>query len=902
MLADSEVTSRFSCKSLNPNALPKFRRDCFSSRICEGEIMTAKRIMIGFLGLLLTLFSTFALAQTLTTGDITGTVTDASGAVVPNAAVTLKSNAEGNVQNGQSNAAGIFRFALLKPGPYTLTVKAPGMSTSETQVTCSVGQITNVPVKVSVGGTATTIEVTAAQPLLSTQDANLTTGYSLSQITSLPTLGNDITSYAYSSPGVVMNTGSGYGNFSAYGLPSTSNLFTTNGNDNMDPYLNLNNSGASNLALGANELQEVAVVNNGYTVEYGRQAGTQMNATTKSGTNAYHGNAVYWWNGDTLNSNDWFGVNSGTPRPFANNNQYAASFGGPIKKDKLFFFADFEGLRYVLPGAGGAIYVPTPQFANPVGGINGTANTMTPGSAPFYQNIFNLYANAPGANRATPLTPADDANLGCGLASQANGMGGGLPGFGALTLDAKGNPTSWGIPCAQQFRSTQNNLNTEWLLNVRGDWNITNSDKFNMRFKTDHGIQATGTDPINAAFDANSVQPEWEGQINETHVFSPNMVNNFILSGMWYSAIFGPANFGQAIKTFPTELSFNDGAPFTTLGGGDYAYPQGRIVTQYMFTDDLSWTRGRHDLKFGFNFRRNLVSDYANEAGISGLYILGSMLDFANGVFDNANSGSTYQQNVPKVAAVQVKLYNLGIFAQDQWKATPKLNITYGLRLDITGNPGCKPNCYNRLDNSFNNLVHDPTVPYNQVIQTNLNQAYQSIQPVSWGPRVGLAYNLYPNTVIRGGIGAFSGMFPGTIVDRFLANAPNVYAASPSNTGPISFDVAGNPRQQAFTSAATFQNGFASGATLAGLQALLPGFGAPNYSNMGTKIMLPNFLEWNAQIEQQLSNRYIVSLNYVGNHGYNDFTIDPYSNGYCRHNCNPDGTFGTASQGFLPGA
>ena len=248
--------------------------------------------MIGFLGLLLTLFSTFALAQTLTTGDITGTVTDASGAVVPNAAVTLKSNAEGNVQNGQSNAAGIFRFALLKPGPYTLTVKAPGMSTSETQVTCSVGQITNVPVKVSVGGTATTIEVTAAQPLLSTQDANLTTGYSLQQITSLPTLGNDITSYAYSSPGVVMNTGSGYGNFSAYGLPSTSNLFTTNGNDNMDPYLNLNNSGASNLALGANELQEVAVVNNGYTVEYGRQAGTQMNATTKSGTNAYHGNAV----------------------------------------------------------------------------------------------------------------------------------------------------------------------------------------------------------------------------------------------------------------------------------------------------------------------------------------------------------------------------------------------------------------------------------------------------------------------------------------------------------------------------------------------------------------------------------------------------------------------------------
>src|SRR5271166_3732340 len=417
MLADSEVTSRFSCKSLNPNALPKFRRDCFSSRICEGEIMTAKRIMIGFLGLLLTLFSTFALAQTLTTGDITGTVTDASGAVVPNAAVTLKSNAEGNVQNGQSNAAGIFRFALLKPGPYTLTVKAPGMSTSETQVTCSVGQITNVPVKVSVGGAATTIEVTAAQPLLQTQDANLTTGYSLQQITSLPTMGNDITSYAYTAPGVVQNTGSGYGNFSAYGLPSTANLFTTNGNDNMDPYLNLNNSGASNLALGANELSEIAVVNNGYTAEYGRQAGAQMNASTKSGTNAFHGNALYWWNGRAMNANEYFlkgsEVAAGTPnvRSFANNNAWAASLGGPIKKNKLFFFVDTEGLRYVLPGAGGAVWIPTPQYANYV---LANVNATTPGSLPFYQNMFNLYSTAPGASRAVAATPTDDSLLGCG--------------------------------------------------------------------------------------------------------------------------------------------------------------------------------------------------------------------------------------------------------------------------------------------------------------------------------------------------------------------------------------------------------------------------------------------------------------------------------------------------------
>src|SRR5271157_3095695 len=374
------------------------------------------------------------MAQTTVTGDIVGSVTDPSGANIASGKVTLQNDATGEVQTLTTSAAGEFHFSLLRPGVYSVTVDASGFDKTMQKVTVGLGQVANVKFALGIAKQTEVVTVEGEVSMMQTDNANMATTFDTSQLMNLPAPGNDMTAYAFTAPGVTVSTGGGYGNFSVFGLPGVSNLFTTNGNDNMDPYLNLNNSGASNLALGANELQEVAVVNNGYTVEYGRQAGTQMNATTKSGTNAYHGNAVYWWNGDTLNSNDWFGVNSGTPRPFANNNQYAASFGGPIKKDKLFFFADFEGLRYVLPGAGGAIYVPTPQFANTVGGINGTANTMTPGSAPFYQNIFNLYANAPGANRATPLTPADDANLGCGLASQANGMGGGLPGFGALTL------------------------------------------------------------------------------------------------------------------------------------------------------------------------------------------------------------------------------------------------------------------------------------------------------------------------------------------------------------------------------------------------------------------------------------------------------------------------------------
>ncbi len=188
------------------------------------------------------------------------------------------------------------------------------------------------------------------------------------------------------SPGVTMNTsnGGGYGNFTAFGLPATANLFTINGNDYNDPFLNLNNSGASNLLLGSNEVQEVAVVSNGYTGQYGRQAGAQVDYTTKSGSNAFHGDAVYYWNGSALNANDFFLNAGGSPRPFENNNQWAASFGGPIKKNKAFFFVNTEGLRYTF-GSSTQVFVPTPALQSYILGTSLPANN--PAAVPFYQQM-----------------------------------------------------------------------------------------------------------------------------------------------------------------------------------------------------------------------------------------------------------------------------------------------------------------------------------------------------------------------------------------------------------------------------------------------------------------------------------------------------------------------------------
>ncbi|HZR57957.1 MAG TPA: carboxypeptidase regulatory-like domain-containing protein [Terriglobales bacterium] len=807
-----------------------------------------------------------AFAQSTVTGDLTGVVTDSSGAVVPQASVTLTSDANGGTQVSQTNGQGQYRFTLLKPGSYTVRIKASGLANAEVRVNVELGQVTNVPVKIGVAGTTTTLEVTAESPLIETQNANLATTYDSALLAELPTPGGDVTSFAYSSPGVTLNSAAGYGNFSAYGLPSTANLFITNGNDNMDPYLNLNNSGASNLSMGANELQEEAVVSNGYTAQYGRQAGATVSATTKSGSNQFHGNALYWYNGTNLNANDWFGNNTNTPRPHAVNNEWAGSIGGPIIKNKLFFFADYEGLRFVLPGVTGLNYLPSQQFSQYV---LANVNTTTPGSLPYYQNIFNLYAAAPGASRAVPVTSADDPNLGCGDFA-------GTAGFGTT------------IPCSTKFVSNQNNLNTEWLFTTRIDYNISNSDRLFGRYKHDYGVQSTGTDPISSVFNANSIQPEYEGQLNETHIFNGTTVNQLIVSGSWYSALFSANNLPAALKAFPTTMFVNDGL-LTTLGGGDNAYPQGRIVTQYQITDDFSKTKGSHELKFGVNYRRNLVSDYTTGVNTSGALSINSMTEFVQGT-GAVNGASDFSQEFTNVGAARIKLYSLGLYAQDQWKATSKLNVTAAIRVDRNANPSCATNCFTRLTTPFQNLTHDPNVPYNQIIKTGQSNAFSNIETAVFSPRIGLAYSLTPNTVIRGGFGLFTDLFPALIIDRFITNAPNV-ATFDSTGGPIAPNVPGSLAQQDAQSNAAFQAGFANGATLADLQASVPGgFSPPTYNSMGNKLLNPKFLEYNFEVQQQLGTNYSLSLDYVGNHGMDIMTVNPFQNALCNNNCPFGGT------------
>jgi Carboxypeptidase regulatory-like domain/TonB-dependent Receptor Plug Domain/TonB dependent receptor len=837
------------------------------------------------------LFTSDTQAQTVVTGALSGTVSDPSGSAVADASVTLSSSQTGESYSTTTTSNGVYGFSLVKPGQYSLVVEKAGFRKSRREITSVVGQFQTNNVQLEVGDITETVEVTASQPLLQSENANLSTTFDSDLVQKLPNPGSDLTAVAQTAPGVLMNTsnGGGYGNFTAFGLPATSNLFTVNGNDENDPYLNLNNSGATNLLLGTNEVQEVAVVSNGYTGQYGRQAGAQVDYVTKTGTNKFHGNATYNYNTDAFNANDFFNNASSTPLPKERNNQWAASFGGPIFKDKAFFFVDTEGLRYIL-GSSNDVVVPTPAFATAV--LNNLPSNGFPNSVPFYTNLFNLWANAPGISRAVPVDDAFDGsnNLGCGDLNTELGSGGVVPGFeqfggvGTNNSAYGGTNVGGGTPCSQHFRSTVGQLSTEWILagNVDLPKFFSDKDRINVRYRMDRGVQPTYTDPVSPVFNATSNQPQYEGQINWNHIFGNTKTNQFILSGLQYSAIFG-TEATAAQSTFSGALYNFDTNGWANIGGENNVFPQGRKVAQAQIVDDFTWNHGAHTIKFGGNYRYNKVSDASNLVRINPRLRIFSTTDFVTGFLDQIS------QRFPELDTTTIGIYSLGVYAQDEWRVKSNFKLTLALRADRNSNAACYQNCFARLSNSFADVTHDNSIPFNQFFDAGLNHAFKDLEPVVFQPRLGFAWT--PNTrltsgghtVIRGGAGLFSDLYPATLADNFMHNAPALRTYTVSFAGtPFSPAEGGNAYASETVCDGIFTGVVNSGGTRSDYltQAAAAGLpcAVPDYNSVQNKIYNPKFIEWNLQIQQQIGAKTVLDVNYVGNHGYDLFVVNPWVN------------------------
>jgi len=793
-----------------------------------------------------------ALGQGETTSAVVGQVRDSSGAVVMGATVTIMSLDAGLRRIATTDNAGRFDFPQLRPGVYSVKVEAPGFESQKNDnVVASLGQKQTVDFILRVTRTTDSVEVTGEAPLINPENANTATTLNAQTLEDLPNPGGDLTYPLQFAPGALINTAgssndfvggtNGYGNVEFNGLPAVSNGYIVDGLETNDPLTNLNSGLSTNLVLGLNSIAEATVNTLSYSVDQGRYGASQVNYVTKSGANRFHGNLYELWNGSLLNAADYFtNATAGNHKPRSTVNHFGGSLGGPIAKDKLFFFFDSEWVRIALPIVTPTI-VPSSAFQQYV------LEHLPSPSVPFYRQMFSLYGNVSG-------TPT--AILGCPLGSGADG-------------------------CANRQSVSHSSDDHEQVQTARIDWNINREDTAWLRVQADTGVQAAYTDPINSLFDAVSPQPLYSFAAGYTHIFSQHLVNYLNPAFSWYESLFGPANFKETLAAFPIALEGSGANAFTPIGGLDNTWIQGRRASRFFVNDNLAWNRGAHELRFGTNTRILRLNDYDFGEGTVPTVTYANLQQFIGGVANTASEAFPSNANEP------FDFLNLDLYAQDTWKLARSLTWTFGLRDTFNSNPLNPHDQAARLRGSFGSISHDVNQPLNQAIETGLSNLFSSTPLALLQPRTAVAWQFEPKSVLRTGFGVFSDILPGTVADLIGMNPPYdktfqggaLGSVGGTSTAP---GVPGSAVDATVAANQSFTSGFLEGqVSCASIQTGPPGC-LPAVAITAIpdgKLHAPYFMEWSLGMERQLGTAVSLKAQYVGTRALNQ----PYTtqvNGY----------------------
>ncbi len=806
-------------------------------------------------------------SQGETTSAIVGQVSDASGAAVPSATVTVTNKETGLRRIASTDDSGRFNFPQLKPGPYSVKVEAEGFEPQQNDaVSAALGQKQTVDFRLKIAQSNQTVEISSEAPILNPENANTSTTLNAHALEDLPNPGGDLTYPLQFAAGALVNTAgsgndfvggtNGYGNVEFNGLPALSNGYIVDGLETNDPLTNLNSGLSTNLVLGLNSISEVTVNTLSYAVDQGRYGASQVNYVTKSGSNQFHGNLYELWNGSKFNAADYFtNATPGNHKPRSTVNHFGGSVGGSIIHDKLFFFFDSEWVRIALPIVT-ATTVPTPAFQNyvlqqlPLGGtdsVTGSVYQPSPQSVPFYQKMFSLYGNTSG----TPLTV-----LGCPF-----DVGGVAP---AIANDGNG--------CANRQSVSHSSDDHEQVQTVRIDYNIDEKNTTWYRFQVDTGVQAAYTDPINPLFNSLSPQPLYSFAAGYTHVFSQNLVNYFNPAFSWYESLFGPADFQKTLSAFPIVLQGSGAnAPFTTVGGLDGTWVQGRRASRFFINDNLAWNRGAHELRFGTNTRILRLNDYDFGQGTVPTATYTTLPQYIYGV------ASTATRTFPTSANEPFNFVNLDLYAQDTWKVAKKLTWTFGIRDTWNSNPLNPHQHIARLTGSFNSISHDVNQPLNAAIQTSLGKVFSSTPLAILQPRTAIAWQFEPNTVLRAGFGVFSDILPGAIADVVGFNPPYVKTFQGGLLGTVGGTAIapGVPNSAIDATAAanhTFGSAFIQGQLSCVSTQSNPATCLPPVAITAVpdgKLHAPYFMEWSLGLEHQLGTTGSLHAQYVGTRAVN---------------------------------
>ncbi len=466
--------------------------------------------------------------------------------------------------------------------------------------------------------------------------------------------------------------------------------------------------------------------------------------------------------------------------------------------------------------------------------MTGSTYNPAPQLVPFYQKLFSLYGSHDRGERRLAIL-------------------GYVPSIPAA-MRRVGNPPN-GNGCANRQSVSHSSDDKENVQTARVDYNIDEMNSAWLRFQADTGLQAAYTDPINPLFDAFSPQPLYSAAIGYTHVFSSHLVNYFNPAFSWYQSLFGPSDLQKTLDAFPIVL---EGNAFTTLGGLDNTWVQGRRAARFFVNDNLAWTVGAHEFRFGTNTRILRLNDYDFGEGTVPLVTYNTLQQFI------AGDASTATRTFPLAKSQPFNFLNLDLYAQDTWKITRSLTWTFGMRDTYNSNPLNPHNAIARLPGSFASISHDANQPLSATIETGLKTVFAATPLAILQPRTAIAWQIAPKTVLRTGFGLFSDLLPGSVVDLVGGNPPY----SKTFEGGLLGSAGG-------TLIAPGVPNSAVDATVAANQAFNTGFaqsGLPPIAITAVpdgKLHAPYFMQWSLGVEQQVGETINLRAQYVGTRAVN---------------------------------
>jgi hypothetical protein len=791
----------------------------------------------------------------ITSGKINVAVVDSSGAPINGASVKITNNLTGVVHTGNTNESGESLIPFLPVGQYSIAVEFPGFKTSTiAEVTIQVDQTLGLHVTLQPGEQHQTVQVESVAESLETETSSLGQVIANKQILELPLNGRNPFALGLLSGNTTYQFGMGTNlPFIAGGGRFSANEVTLDGVDDNE-VSNATSIGRNGIALtpSVDAVEEFKVKTSTFSAEFGHSAGAVINATIKSGTNQFHGTAFEFLRNDDLDANNFFENAAGQQRVPFHQNQFGGAIGGPIVHDKTFFFADYQGTRQASVTGNTVTEVPTAALRT--GDFSGTGVVIYDPAARMI-GPTGLVISTPLPGNIIPQSRMNASSV----ATEA-----------LIPLPNYGPPGSLGLNFIYLPKTASNTDQGD----VRIDETISAKDNLFARYSIANNYQPpVGSFPGFIGGGSGAINDAGQSMISEVHIFTPALVNEFRFgyvrhngsapgntgAGRQFAAANNIASVPSPAPGFP-GISFiyagtvSGSAEFTGWGGGN---PDLQIENRFQWTDNLSWTHGRHALKTGVDLRREQFDTLVGNVGAfvfastftSSSNAPGSGLPYADYLFGYPTNVS----GTPMLAWGNQRSIVASGFVQDDWKIASNFTLNLGLRYDLFTQPVDARN----VGSLFNIATGTFALPG----QNGYSRAIVQGDHNNWGPRVGAAWQVNKKLVLRGGAGLFyaerdqnqqvtqfSGNFPNTPVIQEPTITPNNTVAPPFTINtpipivPASASLAG------FTAA----NPYVTTLRTAGFNSAAD----------------PMVYQYNFNIEYQLSNSLLLATSYSGLRGH----------------------------------